>query len=100
MSFIIFKEQGKVAYFYCWVVFVISRALYVGFQNYKENRDAGYNKVLFEQTGQRIEFYGGFGETISCTIVGALRQIFSVAFLISTTLYFLPVVVLLFYISK
>ena len=88
------------AYFYCWVVFVISRASYVGYQNYKENRDAGYNKVLFEQTGQRIEFYGGFGETISCTIVGALRQIFSVGFLISTTLYFLPVAILLVYISK
>ena len=88
------------AYFYYWVFFVIIRSYYSGYQNYKENRNVGYNKVLFEETGQRVEFNGGFGETISCTIVGALRQIFSVAFLISTTLYFLPVTVLLFFISK
>ena len=88
------------AYFYCWTLFVISRALYVGYQEYKENRDAGYNKVLFKQTGQRIEFSGGWGETIFCTIVSVLRQMFSVSFLISTTLYFLPVAVLLFFISK
>ena len=88
------------AYFYCWTIFVISHSLYVGYQNYNENRVAGYNKVLYEQTGQRIEFTGGWGETISCTLVSALRQIFSVAFLISTTLYFLPVAILLFYISK
>jgi hypothetical protein len=88
------------AYFYCWALFVISRALYLGYKEYKENRDTGYNKVQYEQTGQRTEFNGGWGETISCTIVSALRQMFSVAFLISTTLYFLPVAVLLFFISK
>jgi len=88
------------AYFYCWDLFVISRALYLGYQEYKENRDTGYNKVQYEQTGQRIEFNGGWGETISCAIISALRQIFSVAFLISTTLYFLPVAILLFFISK
>jgi hypothetical protein len=88
------------AYFYCWALFVISHALYLGYQEYKVNRDTGYNKVQYEQTGQRIEFNGGWGETISCTIISALRQIFSVAFLISTTLYFLPVAVLLFFISK
>jgi len=88
------------AYFYCWALFVISRALYLGYKEYNVNRDTGYNKVQYEQTGQRIEFNGGWGETISCTIISALRQIFSVAFLISTTLYFLPVAVLLFFISK
>ena len=88
------------AYFYWWALFVIFRALYLGYQEYKENRDTGYNKVQYEQTGQRTEFNGGWGETISCTIVSALRQMFSVAFLLSTTLYFLPVAILLFYISK
>ena len=88
------------AYFYCWALLVISHALYLGYQNYKENRDAGYNKVQYEQTGQRIEFNGGWGETISCTIISALRQIFSVAFLVSTTLYYLPIAILLFFISK
>jgi len=88
------------AYFYCWALFVISYALYLGYQNYKENRDAGYNKVQYEQTGERIEFTGGWGEMISCTLVSALRQLFSVAFLLTTTLYFLPVAILLFYISK
>ena len=87
-------------YFYYWVSFVMIRSLYSGYQNYKENRNAGYNKVHFEQTGQRIEFNGGFGETVSCTIVSALRQLFSPAFLVSTTLYFLPVAVLLFFLSK
>jgi hypothetical protein len=87
-------------YFCCWALFVISHALYLGYQEYKENRDTGYNKVQYEQTGQRIEFNGGWGETVSCTIVSALRQMFSVAFLIPTTLYFLPVAILLFYISK
>ena len=88
------------AYFYCWFVFVIIRSLYVGYQNYKEYRAAGYNKALFEQTGQRVEFYDGFGETISCTIVCALRQLFSPHFLVSTTLYFLPIAVGLFFLSK
>ena len=88
------------AYFYCWVSFLIIRSLYLGYQNYKENRDAGYNKIYFEQTGERIEFNGGFGETISCTMVSALRQLFSPVFLASTTLYFLPVAVLLFFLSK
>ena len=72
----------------------------MGYQNYKEYRAAGYNKSLFEQTGQRVEFYGGFGEIISCTIVSALRQLFSPHFLVSTTLYFLPIAVGLFFLSK
>ena len=92
--------REKMEYFYYWLVFVIIRSLYAGYQNYKEYRAEGYNKTLFEQTGQRVEFNGGWGEPISCTIVSALRQIFSVAFLISTTLYFLPVAVLLFFLSK
>ena len=87
-------------YFYYWFFFIIIRSLYSGYNNYKENRNAGYNKVHFEQTGQRIEFNGGLGETISCTIVSALRQLFSAAFLVSTTLYFLPVAVVLFFLSK
>ena len=88
------------AYFYCWVFFLIIRSLYLGYQNYKEIRELGYNKLYFEQTGQKIEFEGGFGETISCTMVSALRQLFSPVFLASTTLYFLPVAVLLFFLSK
>jgi hypothetical protein len=92
--------EKKMAYFYCWVVFVLIRSLYVGYQNYKENRDAGYNKVHFEQTGQRIEFYGGFNETIACTIVSAIRQLFSLYFLVSTTLYFLPVAAGLFFLEN
>ena len=88
------------AYFYCWIVFAIMRSLYVGYQNYKEYREAGYNKILFEETGQRVEFYGGLGETVSCTIVSALRQLFSPYFLISTTLYFLPIAAGLFLFVK
>ena len=88
------------AYFLCWLSFVIIRSLYLGYQNYKEFRDAGYNKVHFEQTGQRIEFHGGAGETVSCTIVSAIRQLFTPAFLVSETLYFLPIAVVLFLLSK
>ena len=86
-------------YIYCWIAFAVMRSLYVGYQNYKEYRKAGYNKVLFEETGQRVEFSGGLGETISCTIVSALRQFFSPNFLISTTLYYLPIVIGLFFLS-
>jgi hypothetical protein len=60
------------AYFYCWLIFVTMCSFYVGYQNYKEFKEAGYNKVLFEETGQRVEFYGGFGEAISCTLVSGL----------------------------
>ena len=94
------EKEPIMAYFYCWIVFAIMRSLYVGYQNYKEYREAGYNKVLFEETGQRVEFYGGFGETVSCTIVSALRQLFSPHFLISTTLYFLPIAAGLFLFAK
>jgi len=88
------------AYFYCWLFFVIIHSLYSGYQNYKEIRGIGYNKAYFEKTGQKIEFNGGIGETVSCTLVSALRQLFSPAFLISTTLYFLPIAVLFLFISK
>jgi len=88
------------AYFYCWLSFLIIRSLYAGYQNYKEIRGIGYNKAYFEQTGQKIEFKGGIGEAISCTLVSALRQLFSPAFLISTTMYSLPIAVLLFFVSK
>ena len=88
------------AYIYCWLVFAIMRSLYVGYRNYQEYRDAGYNKVLYEQTGQRVEFSGGFGETIACTLVSALRQLFSFNFLIQTTFYFLPIAIGLYFIYK
>jgi len=88
------------AYIYCWLSFLLIHSLYQGYQNYKEIRLIGYNKDYFEQTGQKIEFNGGVGETISCTLVSALRQLFSPAFLVSTTIYFLPVAILLFFISK
>ena len=88
------------AYFYCWLIFVVMRSLYTGHRNYEEYRLAGYNKVLFEQTGQRVEFKGGFGERISCTLVSALRQMFSVDFLVSTTFYFLPIAIGLFFFAN
>ena len=88
------------AYFYYWIVFVITRSSYSSYQDYKVNRDAGYNVVQYEQTGERTEFNGGFGETFSCTLVGALRLLFTPAFLISTTFYFLPAAFLLFFLSS
>ena len=88
------------AYLYCWLVFVLMRALYVGYQNYKAFREAGYNQVLFEQTGQRVEFTGGFGKTVSCPLVSAFRQLFSPLFLVSTTLYFLPIAAGLLFLEK
>ena len=88
------------AYFYCWLTFLIFHSLFAGYQNYKEFREIGYNKAYFEQTGQKIEFTGGFGETVSCTLVSAIRQLFSPAFLISSTIYFLPIAILLLFISQ
>jgi hypothetical protein len=74
--------------------------LYVGYQNYREYRKIGYNKAYFEQTGQKIEFNGGIGETVSCTLVSALRQLITPVFLLSSTMYFLPIAILLFFIAK
>ena len=88
------------AYFYCWRTFLIIHSLYSGYQNYKELREIGYNRAYFEQTGQKIEFKGGIGETVSCTLVSALRQLFTPVFLLSSAIYFLPIAVLLFFISK
>jgi hypothetical protein len=88
------------AYFYCWLSFVIVHSFYSGYQNYKEIRKTGYNEAYFEQTGQKIEFNGGIGETVSCTLVSALRQQYAPALLISTTIYFLPLPARLFYISQ
>ena len=87
-------------YFYCWSLFVITRASYLGYKDYRVNRDAGYNIIQFEQTGERVEFHGGFGETFSCTLVGALRLLLTPAFLISATFYFLPAAFLLFFLSS
>ena len=87
-------------YFYCWSLFVITRASYLSYQDYKKNRAAGYNIIQFEQTGERVKFSGGFGEAFSCTLVGALRLLFSPAFLISATFYFLPAAFLLFFLSR
>jgi len=88
------------AYFYCWLSFLLIHSLYTGYQNYKEYRKTGYNKAYFEQTGQKIEFKGGIGEAVSCTLVSALRQFTTPAFLLSSTMYFLPIAILLFFISK
>jgi hypothetical protein len=74
--------------------------LYEGYKNYKEYRKIGYNKAYFEQTGQKIEFKGGIGETVSCTLVSALRQLITPVFLLSSTMYFLPIAILLFFIAK
>jgi len=87
-------------YFYCWPLFVITHSSYLSYQDYKKNKAAGYNIIQFEQTGKQVEFNGGFCETFSCTLVGALRLLFTPAFLISTTFYFLPAAFLLFFLSN
>jgi hypothetical protein len=70
-----------------------------GYKNYKENRDIGYDKVHFEKTGQRIVFHGGFRETISCTIAASLGLVFSPVFLVIETVKFIPVAIVLYFIS-
>lgn len=87
-------------YIYFWVVFVIVRAIHEGYKNYKENAKAGYNIVYFENTGQKIEFNGSVGETVSCTLVASLGLIVSPIFLLFTTLFYLPAAFVLYVISK
>ena len=87
-------------YFYFWIFFVVIRAFHIGFQQYKKNRDVGYNKTHFEQTGQRIEFRGGVGETISCTLAASMGLLLSPFFLFVTTLFYFPAAVVLYFISR
>lgn len=86
-------------YFYFWIFFIVISSIYHGFKNYKENRDAGYNIVHFEKTGQRIVFHGGLWEAISCTFAASLGLIFSPAFLAIETLKFIPAAIVLYFIS-
>ena len=86
-------------YFYFWIFFIVVSAICHGYNDYKENRDAGYNKVHFEKTGKRIEFHGGLKETISCTIAASLGLIFSPVFLAIETVKFVPAAIVLYFIS-
>jgi hypothetical protein len=86
-------------YFYFWIFFIMVSAIYHGYKNYKENKDAGYNKVHFEKTGKRVEFHGGLKETISCTIAASLGLIFSPVFLAIETVKFVPAAIVLYFIS-
>jgi len=86
-------------YFYFWIFFIIVSAIWHGYENYKENRDAGYNKVHFEKTGKRIEFHGGIKETASCTIAASLGLLFSPVFLVIETVKFFPAAIVLYFIS-
>ena len=90
--------MGK--YFYFWIFFIVVSAIWHGYKNYKGNRDAGYNKVHFEKTGQRIAFHGGFAETISFTFVAFLGLIFSPIFLAIETVKFIPAVIVLYFINQ
>ena len=86
-------------YFYFWIFFMVISAILHGYGCYKENKNAGYNKIHFEKTGQKIIFHGGFGETISCTLAASLGLIFSPGFLAIETVKFIPAVVVLYFIS-
>ena len=86
-------------YFYFWIFFIVISAIWHGYKNYKETRNAGYDKVHFEKTGKRIEFHGGLKETISCTIAASLGLIFSPVFLAIETVKFVPAAIVLYFIS-
>lgn len=86
-------------YFYFWIFFMTINAIWYGYKIYKEDRDAGYNKVHFEKTGQKIAFHGGFGEMVSCTFVASLGLLVSPAFLAIETLKFIPAAIVLYFIS-
>ena len=86
-------------YFYFWIFFIVISAIWHGYNNYKENRDTGYDKVHFEKTGQKIVFHGGFGETISCTFASSLGLICSPVFLAIETVKFIPAAIVLYFIS-
>ena len=83
-------------YFYFWILFIVISAIRHGYINYKENRDAGYDKIHFEKTGKRIEFHGGIKETISCTIAASLGLIISPVFLAIETVKFAPAAIVLY----
>ncbi len=89
--------MGK--YFYFWIFFIVVSAIWHGYKNYKENRNAGYNKVHSEKTGQKIVFHGGFCEIVSCTFVASLSLIFSPIFLAIETVKFIPAAIVLYFIN-
>lgn len=86
-------------YFYFWIFFIIVSAIWHGYGNYKENRDAGYDKIQFERTGQKITYDGSLGEAISTSFVAALGLLFSPTFLFIETLKFIPAAIVLYFIS-
>jgi len=86
-------------YFYFWTFFISVRAVWHGYENYKENRDAGYNKIYFERTGRRVIFHGGLGEAISCTIAASFGLILSPFFILIETAKSLPAMIVLYFIS-
>ncbi len=87
-------------YFYFWIFFIVTSAIWHGYKNYKENKDAGYDKVHLDKTGQKIDYRGGLGETISCTFAASLGLIFSPVFLAIETIKFIPAATVLYFISQ
>ncbi len=74
-------------------------AIWHGYKNYKENVRIGYNKIYYEQTGQKIEFHGGIKEAIPCTFAASVSLLFSLGFLAIETLKFIPAAFVLYLIS-
>ncbi len=86
-------------YFYFWIIFLVVRAIHLGYKHYKENLKAGMNIDHFNRTGERIMLMGGIGEAISCTFAAALGLIISPIFWIITTIYFIPAALVLYLIA-
>jgi len=83
-----------------WIFWLIVRALIHGNKSYNRYLEAGYNFDIHQKTGQFIPFHGGLKERIPCTIAGALGLLVSPVFLLLESVYCIPAVVVLYFISR
>lgn len=84
-------------YFYFWLFFIAVSATWHGYKNYKEVKNAGFEKD--EKTGMIVRYHGGLWETMSCVFASTLGLIVSPIFLVIETLKFIPAAIVLYFIS-
>ena len=87
-------------YVYFIIFFLVVRALWEGYDAYRENREAGYNVEHFRQTGEKVKFYGGFWEMVGGTIAAALGLLTSPPFIVIEMAKSIPALVVLYLLTQ
>lgn len=86
-------------YFYFWCFYITISACWYGYKYYKILKEDGYDKIWFESTGERIEYYGGFKETLLYSFISALGKITSPIFLVIETMKFIITSIIIYLIN-